>query len=129
MLSKEASSTIFWVFGMTRPGIEPRSPGPLANTLTARPMSGIGFVLWYVCTSLTRMKLHKKKVDQNYTKCYALFWISTLQKCSCTSAYLLSDTYSSKMIKTYWTLLRSKEQLKNEAFLWTPTPGHICVCR
>ena len=38
MLSKEASSTIFWVFGMTRPGIEPRSPGPLANTLTARPV-------------------------------------------------------------------------------------------
>ena len=25
---------------MTRPGIEPRSSGPLANTLTARPMSG-----------------------------------------------------------------------------------------
>ena len=25
---------------MTRPGTEPRSPGPLANTLTARPMSG-----------------------------------------------------------------------------------------
>ena len=24
---------------MTRPGIEPRSPGPLANTLTAGPMS------------------------------------------------------------------------------------------
>ena len=30
MLSKEASSTIFWVFGMTRPGIEPMSPGPKA---------------------------------------------------------------------------------------------------
>ena len=26
---------------MSRPGIEPRSPGPLANTLTARPMSGV----------------------------------------------------------------------------------------
>ena len=39
MLSKEASSTIFWVFGMTRPGIEPRSPGPLANTLTPRPVN------------------------------------------------------------------------------------------
>ena len=25
---------------MTRPGIEPRSPGRLANTLTAGPMSG-----------------------------------------------------------------------------------------
>ena len=33
------SSSLFKVFGMTRPGIEPRSPGPLANTLTAGPMS------------------------------------------------------------------------------------------
>ena len=33
VLSKAASSTIFWVFRRTRPGIEPRSPGPLANTL------------------------------------------------------------------------------------------------
>ena len=33
------SSSIFKVFGMTRPGIEPRYPGPLANTLTAGPMS------------------------------------------------------------------------------------------
>ena len=32
------SSSIFKVFGMTRPGIEPRSPGPLANTLTAGPI-------------------------------------------------------------------------------------------
>ena len=39
-LSKEASSTIFLVFGMTPPGIEPWSPGPLANTRTARLMSG-----------------------------------------------------------------------------------------
>ena len=26
---------------MTRPGIEPRSPGPLANTLTIMPIAGI----------------------------------------------------------------------------------------
>ena len=26
----------FWVFGMTRPGIEPISPGPLMNTLTIK---------------------------------------------------------------------------------------------
>ena len=37
--SKAASSTIFWVFGMTLPGIEPQSPGPLANTLLIRPMA------------------------------------------------------------------------------------------
>ena len=34
VLSKEASSTIFWVFGMTRPGIEPRSPGPICEHST-----------------------------------------------------------------------------------------------
>ena len=33
VLSKAVSSTIFKVFGMTRPGIEPRSSGPLTNTL------------------------------------------------------------------------------------------------
>ena len=39
VLNKEVSSAIFKVFGMTRPGIEPRSPGPLANTLPTQPMS------------------------------------------------------------------------------------------
>ena len=43
-ISKEASSCIFWVFGMTRPGIEPRSPGPLANTLTITL-----YIYIYVC--------------------------------------------------------------------------------
>ena len=41
VLSKEVSSTIYKVFGMTRPGIELRSPGPLANTLLTRSMSNI----------------------------------------------------------------------------------------
>ena len=40
---------------MTRPGIEPRSPGPLANTLTPRPMSGNNIYIYiyiyiYICT-------------------------------------------------------------------------------
>ena len=35
-----ASSTIFWVFGMTQHGIEPQSPRPLANMLLIRPMAG-----------------------------------------------------------------------------------------
>ena len=37
VLTKAESSTIFWVFRMTRPGTEPRSPGPLVNTLLIRP--------------------------------------------------------------------------------------------
>ena len=35
-----ASSTIFGVFGITRPGIEPRIPGPLVNTPLIRLMAG-----------------------------------------------------------------------------------------
>ena len=31
-----AQSSIFWVFGMTRPEIESLSSGPLANTLTIK---------------------------------------------------------------------------------------------
>ena len=41
MLSKVASSTFFWIFDMTRPGIEPRSPRPLANTLLIWPMASL----------------------------------------------------------------------------------------
>ena len=39
VLSKEVSSTIFKVFGMTQPGIEPKSHRPLKNTLPTCPMS------------------------------------------------------------------------------------------
>ena len=39
VLSKEVSSTIFIVFGMTWPEIELWSPRPLANTLPTRAMS------------------------------------------------------------------------------------------
>ena len=38
-----ASSTIFWVFGMTCPGIELLSSGPLANTLLTRWRENINF--------------------------------------------------------------------------------------
>ena len=41
MLNKVESSTIFWVFGMTQPGIELWSPGQLANTLPFRPLGKI----------------------------------------------------------------------------------------
>ena len=40
MLRVKQGAIIFCVFGMTQPGTEPRSPGPLANTLTIMPISG-----------------------------------------------------------------------------------------
>ena len=36
----------FWGFGMARPGIEPRCPGPLANSLTIMQMSGMAITPW-----------------------------------------------------------------------------------
>ena len=53
MLSKEASSIIFWVSGMTWHGIEPKFPGPLVNTLTARSMSG-SFIYIHTHTVIQR---------------------------------------------------------------------------
>ena len=43
MLSKAVSS--FWVFGMTRPGNEPRSPGPLANIFFLLKKQSVTFFL------------------------------------------------------------------------------------
>ena len=57
VLSKEVSSIIFKVFGMTQPGIEPRSPGQLANTLPTRPMNNNN-----KCSKLTQ-KDYKARCD------------------------------------------------------------------
>ena len=61
VLSNEASSTIFWVFGMTWPAIELWSPRPLASPLTIVSMG-----------HLTVCKLYFKKsyLKQLYTKDY-----------------------------------------------------------
>ena len=53
----------FWVFDMTRPGIEPRSPGPLTNTLPYRPMgsttnSSILGLLLHICSKLFKQLIY-----------------------------------------------------------------------
>ena len=52
VLSKAASSTIFLVFGMTRAGIKPWSPGSLANTQLIRPMAPVICIYIYVNPSM-----------------------------------------------------------------------------
>ena len=37
----------FWVFGMTRPRIEPRSPGTMANSVTIVPMPDMYRIIQY----------------------------------------------------------------------------------
>ena len=56
-----ASSTIFWVFGMTRPGIEPRSLGPLANIHLIGRMSKI----WNLITDMLYKEEKGKKIYIN----------------------------------------------------------------
>ena len=63
VLSKEVSSTIFQVFGMTRSEIEPRPPGPLANTLSTWPMS------WYVQRYQALLITGKTLYNQNGYYC------------------------------------------------------------
>ena len=63
VLSKEVSSTILKDFGVTRPGIESRSPGPLANTLNTRIMNPILHELknHNLCVECFRERKQKKK--------------------------------------------------------------------
>ena len=70
----DALSTIFWVFGMTRPGIEPRPPRPLMNTLD--------IYCFKLCLSVAKQRKYTisnhtvKKVDVTVLRAMA----STLQK-------------------------------------------------
>ena len=64
VLSKEVSSTIFKAFGMTRTGMEPRSPGPLANTLPTEPMKKRE--LAELSTLLYRVKLKESEKKNKY---------------------------------------------------------------
>ena len=50
----------FWVHGMTRPGIEPRSPELLENTLLIRTMAG-----WYAIKQKKKKKKKKNKKSKN----------------------------------------------------------------
>ena len=60
-------------FGMMRPGIEPRSPEPLANTLPSRPMSRFNNAYYYdniyldmqINTICTNQKLWEKNSQKD----------------------------------------------------------------
>ena len=70
MLSKEVSSTIFKVFDMTRPGIEPWSPGSLTNTLPTRPI-----MTYNTHKTLKEIKIRYQKINvelyiPNPLRCY-----------------------------------------------------------
>ena len=90
MLSKEVSSSIFKVFGMTRPGIEPRSPRPLANTLTAGPKYEVFGCLKWLGTLLNTLALKTFDIATNYE---ILFWLWFFRLLS-SSLLLLVETHN-----------------------------------
>ena len=59
---------------MTRPGIEPSSPGPLAKTLPTRPKN--------------RFTYHYPKFDENMTKRSKTWWLLEPSVKKCTITYL-----------------------------------------
>ena len=64
VLSKEVSSTIFKVFGMTWLWIEPRSPRPLANTLPTRPkFLNLGYSQFFTGSSVSRQLLRVRELS------------------------------------------------------------------
>ena len=77
VLSKEVSSIIFKVFGMMQPGIEPRSPGPQANTLPTRPVCKL-FVLKIVTWSYNSFQ---KIIISSYLKSYNYLKYLKLHNC------------------------------------------------
>ena len=66
MLSKTASSAIFWVFDITRPGIEPWPPGPLANTLLISPIADNSFFIsFYTAIYFHSTRVFHKRPSDN----------------------------------------------------------------
>ena len=61
----------FWVFGMTRPGIEPRSPGPLVNTLTLMPI----YIYIYIYLERERERERERSVEAMYYCLCVLFFL------------------------------------------------------
>ena len=107
MLSKVASSTIYWVFGITWPGIEPRSPGLLVNTQLIRLM---GHINGYQCKINSGLKIHQNSTCINsvnqytqththnthtHTHTYIYIYIYTHKYCHPeTDCFVLSELFS-----------------------------------
>ena len=80
MQSKPVSGTIFWVFGITKPEIEPWSPGPLVNTLLIRPISELLDITNKLISNffLNIYRLRVIKVTTGFSKIQTE-WLSGLQ--------------------------------------------------
>ena len=109
------SATVFSVFCMTRPGIEPWSPGPLANTLLIKPMA------WY-CTNLKKkltMMSHLclvtsiMRILEIYSLIYIYIYIYVCV-CVCVCVWHEIDTLCLPIL----SLIRSSLRMSRLTFEW-----------
>ena len=108
---------------MTRPGIEPQSPSPLANTLLTS-MS----ILQYRCSTWMLTKHMEKKFDGNYTRMLrAILNKSWGQHPTKQQLYghLPPIMKTIKVIRTRHAghCWRSRDELISDVLLWTPSHG------
>ena len=118
-LSKVVSSSICKVFGMTRPGIEPRSPGTLANG----PTENKEHISLYGCTKLTLTKCTEKMLLYAEQIREATFHKTTAVR---------PLTPISKTIEIWWTRYtghcwRSKYEIISDVVQWPPSHGRTSV--
>ena len=76
----------FWVFGMTRPGIEPRSPGPLANTLTATILKSGTKKLIIIISRVISIHMGPMYTETPYTNSIVAQSAGAVELTDCTSA-------------------------------------------
>ena len=123
MLSKVVSSSIFKVFGMTRPGIEPRSPGPLANTLTAGPIETRLTKAW---TAINRLStIWKSDLTDKMKRSFFQAAVTSILLYGCTT-WTLTKRLEKKLDGNYTRMLRA---ILNKSWQQHPTRhqlyGHL----
>ena len=117
MLSKEVSSTIFWVFGMTRPGIKSKSH---IYHLTVRNFTLSGFsvhtTVWMHHMNANKTYREKMRWELHKNAMYCLQQILKVTS-PLTVTVQPPASYLTNYLEHCW---RSKDKLISNVHLWTP---------
>ena len=132
---------------MTRPEIEPQSPGLLANTLTIMPRKDLGVlyiyidkmkrsffqaavtsILLYGCTTWTLTKRLEKKLDGNYTRMLRAILNKSWQQHPTRHQLYghrppITKTIQVRRTRHAGHCWRSSDELIRDVLLWIPTHG------
>ena len=107
MLSKEVTITIYKVFGMTRPEIEPRPTGPLANILPTRPISQSG-------QRADQVEVNHKKHGENQIKLDIYIYIY-IYICVCVCVCVYTAIWKHYMDSNKTAREKARRQLQKNA--------------